>query len=138
SASSAILQALGSGSGIDVNGLVNQLAEAQKAPQQALLDQRQAVNGARVSALGQMANAIDGFAAALRSLLDSGSLYSQPAVSDTSIFTATAMAGSRIGNLSASITVSQVATAQTLVSAPIADRTQPVGEGTLTIVTGAG
>src|SRR5690606_14818972 len=99
SASSAILQALGSGSGIDVNGLVNQLAEAQKAPQQALLDQRQAVNGARVSALGQMANAIDGFAAALRSLLDSGSLYSQPAVSDTSIFTATAMAGSRIGNL---------------------------------------
>ncbi len=138
SASSAILQALGSGSGIDVNGLVNQLAEAQKAPQQALLDQRQAVNGARVSALGQMANAIDGFAAALRSLLDSGSLYSQPAVSDTGIFTATAMAGSRIGNLSASITVSQVATAQTLVSAPIADRAQPVGEGTLTIVTGAG
>jgi flagellar hook-associated protein 2 len=137
STSSAILAALGSGSGLDVNGIVNQLAVAQKAPQQALIDQRQAANQAKVSALGQMANAIDGFAAALKSLISSGTLYSQPAVSDTSIFTATALAGSRIGNLSASITVAQVAAAQTLASAPVADRTQPVGEGTLTIAIGS-
>jgi flagellar hook-associated protein 2 len=138
SASSAILAALGSGSGLDVNGLVNQLSAAQKAPQQDLIDKREAANTARVSALGQMSSAIDGFASALGSLISGGTLFSQPAVSDTSVFTATALAGSRIGNLSASITVSQVATAQTLASAPIADRTQPVGQGTLTITTAAG
>jgi len=138
SASSAILAALGTGSGLDVNGLVNQLAAAQKAPQQDLIDQREAKNTAKVSALGQMSSAIDGFASALGSLISGGTLFSQPDVSDSSVLTATALAGSRIGTLSAAITVNQVATAQTLASAALTDRTQPVGTGTLTITTAAG
>jgi flagellar hook-associated protein 2 len=138
SASSAILSALGSGSGIDVNNLVDQLSAAQKAPQQGLIDKRQAANTAKVSALGNMSGAIDSFASALNSLISGGSLFSQPDVSDSSVLTATALAGSRIGNLSAAITVSQIAAAQTLASTALTNRAQPVGEGTLTITTASG
>jgi len=138
STSSAILSALGTGSGIDVNNLVDQLSAAQKAPQQDLIDQRQAANTAKVSALGNMSSAIDSFASALGTLISGGSLFSQPDVSDSSVLTATALAGSRIGNLSAAITVSQIAAAQTLASASLASRAEPVGEGTLTIATAAG
>jgi flagellar hook-associated protein 2 len=138
SASSAILNALGSGSGLDVNSLATQLSDAAKAPQQILLDQRAAANTAKVSALGGLSNAIDSFASALGTLISGGSLFTQPDVSDPSVLTASAIAGSRLGNLSASITVSQVATAQTLASAVVADRSAAVGQGTLTLATGIG
>ena len=129
--------ALGAGSGLDIRALVTDLANAAKAPKETLLANREAANQAKVSGLAQVSAAIDSFAAALSSLIAGGSLFSQPSVSDPSVFTASTLAGSRIGGLSASVEVRRLAQAQTSVSDYLTAATDPVGEGVLTIVTGA-
>jgi flagellar hook-associated protein 2 len=129
--------ALGAGSGLDIKALVADLAAAAKAPKEALIARREAANQARISTLAQVSGGIDSFASALSSLIAGGSLFSQPSVSDTAIFTASAVAGARLGSLSASVEVRQLAQAQTVASAPIASRADPVGQGVLTITTGA-
>lgn len=136
-ATSSIGFQLGIGSGLDVKSLVNDLAAAVKGPKEALLKKREEANAAKVSTLASVSNAIDSFASALTSLISGGTLFSQPSVSNTAIFTASALPGSRLGGLSASITVEQLAQAQTLSSAPLAARTDPVGEGTLTLTVGS-
>ncbi len=128
--------ALGAGSGLDIRALVADLASAAKAPKETLLANREANIEAKVSGLAQVSAAIDSFAAALSSLISGGSLFSQPSVSDTSVFTASAVAGSRLGGLSASIEVEQLAQSQTSVSGYLTAATDPVGEGVLTIATG--
>jgi flagellar hook-associated protein 2 len=129
--------ALGAGSGLDIRQIVADLANAAKAPKETLLANRETANQAKISGLAQVSSAIDGFASALSSLISGGTLFSQPSVSDTGVFTASALAGSRLGSLSASIQVQQLAQAQTSASGYLASRTSAVGEGTLTITTGS-
>ena len=129
--------ALGAGSGIDIRTLVTDLANAAKAPRETLLANREAANQARVSGLAEVSAAIDSFASALTSLISGGTLFSQPSVSDPSVFTASALAGSRLGGLSASVEVRRLAQAQTSASDYLTAGTDPVGEGVLTIATGA-
>ena len=74
----------------------------------------------------------------LSSLISGGSLFSQPSLSDSSVFTATALPGARLGGLSASIEVDHLAQAQTLSSAPLAARTDPIGQGDLTLTMATG
>lgn len=130
--------ALGAGSGIDVRALVTDLANAAKAPKDTLLANREAANEARISGLAQVSSAIDSFASALSSLISGGTLFSQPSVSDSSVFTASALPGSRLGGLSASVEVRRLAQAQTSASTTLASGTAPVGEGVLTITVGGG
>ncbi|HYJ52953.1 MAG TPA: flagellar filament capping protein FliD [Allosphingosinicella sp.] len=130
--------ALGAGSGLDVRALVDDLAAAAKAPKEALIAQREKANEAKVSTLAQVSGAIDSFASALSSLISGGTLYSQPSLSDSSVFTATAVAGTRLGDLSAEIEVTQLARAQTLSSDPLGGASDPVGEGDLIIATDTG
>jgi len=130
--------ALGAGSGIDIRALVTDLANAAKAPKETLLANREAANQAKISGLGQVSSAIDSFASALSSLIAGGTLFSQPSVSDPSVFTASAVAGARLGGLSASVEVRQLAQAQTSASTYLASGTAPAGEGTLTITVGGG
>jgi flagellar hook-associated protein 2 len=134
---SSIGYQLGIGSGLDIKSLVDDLAAAAKAPKDALLTKREEANAAKISTLGQVAGAIDSFASALSSLISGGSLFSQPSVSDSSVFTASALPGARLGGLAASVEVVQLAQAQTLSSATLAARTDPVGQGTLTLTVGA-
>jgi flagellar hook-associated protein 2 len=129
--------ALGAGSGLDIRALVTDLANAAKAPKETLLASRETANQAKVSGLAQVSAAIDSFAQALTSLVAGGTLFSQPSVSDPSVFTASAIAGARLGGLAASVEVRQLAQAQTSASDYLAGGTAPVGEGTLTITTGA-
>jgi flagellar hook-associated protein 2 len=129
--------ALGAGSGLDIQALVTQLSDAAKAPKEALITSRETANQAKISGLAQVSSAIDSFASALTTLIAGGSLFSQPSVSDPSVFTATALAGSRIGNLAASVEVRQLAQAQTSASDYLTSGTDPVGEGTLTVTIGA-
>ncbi|HTU10060.1 MAG TPA: flagellar filament capping protein FliD [Allosphingosinicella sp.] len=130
--------ALGAGSGLDIKSLVTDLAAAAKAPKETLLARREAANQAKISGLAQVSSAIDSFASALSSLIAGGTLFSQPSVSDSSVFTASALAGSRLGGLSASVEVRQLAQAQTSASGYLASGTAPVGEGTLSITVGGG
>ena len=130
--------ALGIGSGLDIKSLVEDLAGAAKAPKEALIAKREQTNQARISALGEMSGAIDSFAAALSSLISGGTLFAQPSVSDSAIVSASAVAGNRLSTLSAELEVVQLAKSQTLQSAALAARTDPVGQGDLTLVTASG
>jgi flagellar hook-associated protein 2 len=129
---------LGIGSGIDTKKLIEDLAAAAKAPKEALIAKREAVNVAKISALGEASGAIDGFAAALSALVAGGTLFTQPTVSDESVLTASAVAGLDINNLSAQIEVRQLALAQTLVSENLATAASAVGQGDLTLTTATG
>jgi flagellar hook-associated protein 2 len=132
-----IAATLGIGSGLDINSLVTNLANAAKQPKADLIAQRDTANKAQVSALAQVSNGINSFSSALTSLIAGGTLFSQPSVSDPSVFGASAIAGARLGSLSASVEVRQLAQAQTLASAAVT-RTDPVGQGVLTITTASG
>lgn len=133
---SSIGYSLGIGSGIDTKSLIADLTAAAKAPKEALIKQREERNTAQLSTLSQVAGAIDSFATALSSLVSGGTLYSQPAVSDPTMFTAKSLAGARLGGLSAEVEIKQLAKAQSLVSTPLASATAAVGQGTLTIGVG--
>jgi flagellar hook-associated protein 2 len=135
---SSIGYSLGIGSGLDITSLVNGLAEAEKAPKAALIQRREEANAAKISALAEASGAIDSFASALSSLISGGSLFTQPSVSDTSILSASTVAGAQLGALSAQIEVMQLAKAQTLSSVGLASSTAAVGEGDLTLTTGTG
>ena len=134
----SIASALGAGSGLDIQTLVNQLSDAAKAPKEALISSRETANQAKISGLAQVSSGIDSFASALTSLIAGGTLFSQPSVADPSVFTASAIAGSRLGSLSASVEVERLAQAQTSVSDYLGSGTDPVGEGVLTISVGGG
>lgn len=135
---SSIGYSLGIGSGLDIRALVDGLAGAAKAPKEELIFRRESLNQARISAVAEISNAIDGFATALSSLLSGGSLYSQPTVSDPTLLSATAVPGAQLDAISHEIEVVQLAKAQTLESAVFAAATDPVGQGTLTLTTAAG
>lgn len=134
----SIAASLGIGSGLDINALVTNLAAAAKQPKADLIAQRDTANKAKISALGQVSSGIDGFASALSSLIAGGSLFSQPSLSDASVFTAAAIPGARLSGLSATVEVRQLAQAQVLESDPLTLRTDPVGQGVLTISVGGG
>lgn len=115
----SIATTLGTGSGIDTQQLVKDLAAASKAPKEAAIKAKETANTARVSALGEASSGIETFATSLSSLLSGGSLYTQPTSSNASAVTVSALAGSRLNGLSASIQVNRLATAQSLVSASV-------------------
>ena len=126
---------LGIGSGLDVKSLVDNLAAAAKAPKEAQIKSREEANTAKVSELARVSEGIDSFASALSSLISGGSLFSQPSLSDSSVMTASAVRGARLAGLSASIEVTRLAQAQTLSSVALPARTDPVGQGDLTLTT---
>jgi flagellar hook-associated protein 2 len=132
----SIAASLGIGSGLDINAMVTGLADAAKQPKLDLITKRDTANKAKVSALAQVSGGIDSFASALTGLISGGTLFSQPSVSDPSVFTASAVPGARLGGLSATVEVRQLAQAQVLSSASVT-RTDPVGQGVLTIAVGA-
>ena len=135
---SAILTALGAGSGIDTTTLVSQLVSATYDPKVSALTDQQTANTAKISSLGTLTSGIDAFASALQSLVAGGTLKSQPSTSDSSILTATTQAGTNIGVLSAQIEVRQLATAESLVSTTLLPAATPVGQGSLTLTTAKG
>jgi flagellar hook-associated protein 2 len=135
---SAILTALGAGSGIDTTTLVSQLVSASYDPKVSAITTQQTANTAKISSLGTLTNGIDAFASALQSLVAGGTLKSQPSSSDSSILTATTQAGTNLSALSAQIEVRQLATAESLVSTTLPTAATPVGQGSLTLTTAKG
>lgn len=130
---SSIGYSLGIGSGIDTQALITSLADAQRAPKEAQIAKRETLNQARISSLAEASGAIDSFASALSSLISGGSLFTQPSVSDSSVLTATAIAGNDISTLSSQIEVRQLAQSQTLESGYLASAAASVGQGNLTL-----
>lgn len=137
SATSSILQSLGTGSGIDTQGLIASLAAAERGPKESLIEKREAANQASISSLGNISSAIDSFASALGSLISGGTLFTQPTVSDATLLSASALPGSSLGSLSSQLEIKQLAQAQSLVSAGLDSADSQVGAGTLTLTIGA-
>ena len=134
----SIAATLGVGSGLDTSGLIDKLTAAVKDPKEAAITKRQTVNTAKISALGNAVSGIDAFSSSLTTLVSGGTLFTQPTSSDTGIVDATAIPGSRLGDLSATLEIRQLAQSQTLASGSIADSTSPIGQGTLNLATANG
>ena len=134
----SIAASLGVGSGLDTSALVTQLSAAVRDPKEAVIAKRESVNTAKISALGNAVSGIDAFSSSLTGLVAGGNLFTQPNSSDESIVSASAIAGSRLGSLSATLEIKQLATAQTLVSGNIAGTTSAIGQGTLNLTTANG
>mgnify|MGYP000618004653 CR=1 FL=1 len=122
----------GIGSGLDVNGLVDQLVAAEAAPTTRRLDQQEADFQATLSSYGTLKGALASFQGAVSSMTSMTSFRTKTAsVADTDKFTATASSIATTGNYS--VEVSQLAQAHSLVGADTFSAvTDVVGTGDLT------
>jgi flagellar hook-associated protein 2 len=124
------------GSVINVSSLVSQLVAATQAPQQALITNKTQAVTAQISAVGTLKSALSTFQSSL-GVLDTPSAFDSVAAtsSDTTAFTATADSNAVLGSYSVSI--SQLAQAQQLVSTGFSGGSSATtGTGTLSLSLG--
>lgn len=125
------------GSVIDVSALVSQLVAATKAPQESIINSETQSVTSQISAVGQLKSALATFQASLAPLATTSSFDSLSATSsDPAAFTASADSTATLGSYS--ISVSQLAQAQQIVSTTAwsGGASQAVGTGTLQISLG--
>lgn len=132
----SIAKTLGSGSGIDLGALVTSLVDAQFANKSAMIERREETLTAQVSAVARLKSGITGFSSALTGIVNSGALQTQPVSGDALALRVAALPGAKLAGLSASVDIRQLATGQVTHSALIANRTAPIGQGTLTLTLG--
>ncbi|MDB5708456.1 MAG: hypothetical protein JWL96_526 [Sphingomonas bacterium] len=137
SSASQIALALGAGSGIDTAAIVTSLVNAQFAGKTSAITTKTTAVTAQISQVSKLQSGISGFASALTTLIQGGSLVTQPTSSNSGVAGVTPIVGSTVGNLSATLTVTRLAAAQTATTAtPVADRTTAIGTGNLTLTFG--
>ncbi len=129
---SSILTALNSGSGIDTASLVSGLVDAQFALKNQQFSAKADKLTSQISAVSQLKSGITGFDAALRTLVKSGSLSTQPTSTNAAI-KVSALPGATISSLSGSLTVSQLASAQAATTNTPVDRSAAFRTGTLSL-----
>jgi len=134
----SIVSILSGSNSIDTSALVTQLVAATRDPKEAVLNDRLSDNSARISALASAASSLDTFTTALKDVLEDSSFAGQPASNDPTIAGASLLPGGNPTGLPAQIEVTQLAAAQILESVNLADSTQAVGQGTLTLTTANG
>jgi len=138
SATQSLLTSLNTGSGVDTTSLVAALVKAQFAAKTAALNAKSDALTSQVSAAATLKSTMSNFATALQTLVKGGSLTTQPTSSNSGVLTATALPGSTLSGLSASVTVERLASAQsTSTLASVADRTTVIGSGSITLKFGA-
>ena len=128
----AAISSLGIGSGLDIQGLVAGLVEAEGAAKDVRLTRKEAVFEAKLSALSAVKSALSDFQDTFSKLRLTSTFNSYTAASSsTSIFTASASNGA--SEATYDIEVNQLAQSQKLVSTAIGDKTATVGTGTLVV-----
>lgn len=133
----SITKTLGSGSGIDLSGLVGSLIEAQFATKSAQLSSRNETLTAQISSLAQIKSGITGFATALRSLASGGTLATLPISSAPGVLGVSVIPGGSVGTVSAKVTVQQLAAAQAATSTTAIARDTQFKTGTLQLNIGS-
>ncbi|AMG76432.1 MULTISPECIES: flagellar filament capping protein FliD [Sphingopyxis] len=133
---SSIANSLGFGSGLDIKQLVTDLSNASREPKIARIATMTQQNQARISAVAQAKSDLEGFADSLSQMIADGALRSSPTVSDDSMLGLSARAGLQADSFAATVTVSQLARAQTAYSGVVADRAAAIGQGTMTLSVG--
>ncbi|WP_375285468.1 flagellar filament capping protein FliD [Sphingomonas sp.] len=138
SATKSLLDSLDAGSGVDTSSLVTSLVDAQFAAKKAQLTAKYETLTSQISGVSTLKSMIGDFADALAGLVKGGTLQSQPVSGNTAVFTASAITGAKLSGLTATIGVTQLASAQTAVSATaFASSSATVGTGTLTLKLGS-
>jgi flagellar hook-associated protein 2 len=138
STGSGLIQALGIGSGLDIQSLVTQLVQAERAPTDSRLTRQSQDVATQLSALGTLQGALSSFQSALSPLAstDKFALFTAT-VGNTDVLSATADASAVPGNYS--IEVRQLAQPEQLISAAqAAGAGAVVGYGSLTLQLGTG
>lgn len=131
----ASISAAGIGTGLDINSIVSQLVAAERAPVKSRLDTKEANLQAELSAFGTLKSSLSTLQDALKGLNDlkAGRTASS---SDGDVLGVSADDGIALGTYR--ISVSQLASAQSLASESFADSTSALGTGTLTLQVGSG
>lgn len=129
----ASISSLGVGSGLDIQGLVTKLMEAEGASKTARLNRQEAEYQAKLSLYGTVKGALSDFQSTFSKLRLTSSFNSYVASSsDSKVFTATAKSGADQANYD--VEVNQLAQSQKLTSGAIADKNSTsLGTGTLVI-----
>jgi flagellar hook-associated protein 2 len=125
----------GVGSGIDIDGLVSRLVQAEGTPKRTQLQTQQSSVQARLSAYGQLRSALAQLQAAAGTLKETAIFRSRSStVGDADVLAAAAGSAAAPGTYG--IEVVRLARGAKLASAPYAASTTEVGTGTLTFSTG--
>ncbi len=128
----ASLTVSGVGSGLDINNIVSQLVEAERAPKANRLDSKEARLQAQLSAYGSLKSALDAFQNSLNVLSDADT-FTQRSVTLPADSPFSAVASDEAAAGSYEVSVEQLATRHKLASAAYADAQTSVGTGSLTI-----
>lgn len=122
----------GLGSGLDVSGIVSKLVAAEQTPQATLLSRKEAVDQAKISALGSFKGALNDLQSAIGAMKNSSSFAKMQGVSsDSSVVAASTSLNAEAGNYA--VTVKQLAQAHSLATKAYTNPSDVVGTGTLTI-----
>lgn len=131
SSTSSIVTTLGGGSGIDMAALATNLAEAQFNGRLSRIDSRSELLDRQISSASTLKNQVVQLAASIGERVRTGDLSAQPTIANGAVATVTR--GIAVGSGSYSLEVTALATAQTLVSPPLANASATVGSGSLTL-----
>ncbi|MDX1812083.1 MAG: flagellar filament capping protein FliD, partial [Gammaproteobacteria bacterium] len=129
----ASISSLGVGSGLDIQGLVTSLVEAEGASKTSRLDRKQVEYEAKLSMYSTVKSALSDFRSAFSGLKNTSSFNVLAAnISNNDVFSASVSSSADIANYD--IEVTQLAQAQRLNSAGFADKNSTVvGTGTLVL-----
>ena len=123
------LNALNSkGSGLNITQIVDSLVDAEKTPQKEMIETKISENNTSISAIAEIKNSLSTLSTSLKSLVGNTSL--KPSSNSTSI-SVELTNPSKANTLDSSITVSSLATGQTLAFTGYASSETVVGGGTL-------
>ena len=126
----ATISALGIGSGLDLNGLLDQLESAEREKLVPIVQNKRSFE-AKISAYGQLRSSLAQFQTAAAKLADSATFDSVTSEVTGSALTAAAAAGTPTGNYQVEVT--QLARAYSVATGGIADKTLDLGAGTVNI-----
>ena len=118
---------LGSGSGVDVNALAQNLVDAERIPRQTAIQTKIDKNNSRISGLSAMMYMLSDLKTKLSALKDKSSLSSMTTSSSSTAVSATAVAGAVVG--SHEIQVNRLASAQRVMSGGFASDSTSINNG---------
>lgn len=124
------LTANGLGSGLDINGIVSALVNAEKAPKEAQFNVQEGKLNTQISALGALKSAISEFTDKLKPLSDPNTFNGFTSKLSSADFLKVETDSNAVAG-SYKIVVEQLAESQKLGSAPVADADAAIGAGSL-------
>jgi flagellar hook-associated protein 2 len=129
---SALLTALGGGTGVDMTALATTISTAEYAGQTASINSQLTTVAKQISQAAQLKSDLLSLSSSLATLIDGGGLTPTPTVTNSAVATASLPSGSAGANSSYTLEVTQLAAAQVLASSNYSSSSATMKAGTLT------